>query len=254
MTGFRAFLGKELREIVRTWRIWVIPGLLFFFAVSSPFVALLTPTLVSSLASGQPGVVIQLPDPTARDAFGQFLKSLSQIALIAVIITGAGAVSAERSTGTAVLVLTKPLSRAAFVVAKIVSQAALLVAATLVATLLTIGVTALVFPSPPVAGFVLAVALWLAFALLLVAVMVVFSVLLPSRGGAAGAGLAFFFVVLLAGTWPRLAAISFAGLPGAAGRALAGEPVAVAWPVATAGVALLAAAAGAVAAFRRQEL
>ena len=31
MTGFTAFLWKEFVEIRRTWRIWVIPGMLVFF-------------------------------------------------------------------------------------------------------------------------------------------------------------------------------------------------------------------------------
>lgn len=254
MTGFGAFLAKELLEIRRTWRIWVIPGMLVFFGVTSPLIAYFTPTLVASIASSQPGVVIQLPEPTARDAFGQFLKNLSQIVTIAVVIAGAGTVSSERSAGTAVLALSKPLSRAAFVLAKLLGQDLLLVGATAVGTLLTWGVTALIFPNPPVAELIVAVALWLAFALLLTAMMVLFSVVVPSRGGASGAGLVFFFLVLLASTLPWLAGYTFAGLLGASGRALAGESVAAGWPLATGALAMVAAAWGAVAVFRRQEL
>ena len=122
MSGLDAFLRKELSEIRRTWRIWVIPGMLVFFGITSPIIAALTPALVQSMAASQPGVVIQLPPPTARDAYGQFLKNLDQFVLIAVVITGAAVVSGERSSGTAILALTKPLSRGAFVVAKIVSH------------------------------------------------------------------------------------------------------------------------------------
>ena len=254
MKGFGAFFAKELREIVSTWRIWVIPGMLVFFAVSSPFMALLTPALVSSLASSQPGVVIQLPDPTAADAFGQFLKNLSQIVLITVVISGAGAVSGERASGTAVLALTKPLSRGAFVVAKVLAEQLLLAGFTAATTLLTFGVTALVFEAPSPGPLIEAVALWLAFALLLVAVMTLCSVLFRSRGAAAGAGLGFLFLTLLLATWPRIATSSFAGLLGAAGKALAGQPVAPLWPLLTAAVAAVAALATAVWAFQRQEL
>lgn len=254
MTGFGAFLAKELLEIRRTWRIWVIPGMLVFFGVTSPLIAYFTPTLVASIASGQPGLVIQLPEPTARDAFGQFLKNLSQIVTIAVVIAGAGTVSSERSAGTAVLALSKPLSRAAFVLAKLLGQDLLLVGATAVGTLLTWGVTALIFPKAPVADLIVAVALWLAFALLLTAMMVLFSVVVSSRGGASGAGLVFFFLVLLASTLPWLARYTFAGLFGASGRALAGESVEAIWPLATGTLAMVAAAWGAVAIFRRQEL
>src|SRR6185503_13824521 len=145
MSGFTAFLRKELTEIRRTWRLWVIPGMLVFFGITSPIIAALTPALVQSMAAAQPGVVIQLPPPTAFDAYGQFLKNLDQFVLLAVVITGAGVVSGERSSGTAILALTKPLSRGAFVVAKILSQVVLLVAATALGTAACLGMTAVVF-------------------------------------------------------------------------------------------------------------
>ena len=43
MSGFAAFAGKEAREILRTWRIWVLPGILLFFALTGPVLAKLTP-------------------------------------------------------------------------------------------------------------------------------------------------------------------------------------------------------------------
>ena len=99
MTGFLAFLRKEFTEIVRTWRIWVIPGMLLFFGLISPIIAALTPALVQSMASAQPGVVVKLPPPTALDAAAQFLKNLNQFILIAIVIAGAGVVSGERGFG-----------------------------------------------------------------------------------------------------------------------------------------------------------
>src|SRR4029450_10216921 len=100
MSGFSAFLAKELNEIMKTWRIWVLPGMLLFFAVASPVLALLTPALVSSAAQAPPGLTIPMPPPTWTDAYGQFLKILNQIILIAIVITGAGAISSERASGT----------------------------------------------------------------------------------------------------------------------------------------------------------
>ena len=85
MSGLGAFLRKELTEIVRTWRIWVIPGMLVFFGITSPIIAALTPALVHSMASSQPGVVIRIPQPTALDAYAQFLKNLDQFILIAIV-------------------------------------------------------------------------------------------------------------------------------------------------------------------------
>jgi ABC-2 type transport system permease protein len=254
MTGLVAFLRKELIEIRRTWRLWVIPGMLVFFGATSPIIAALTPALVQSMAARQPGVVIQLPPPTALDAYGQFIKNLQQFVLIAVVIAGAGVVSGERSSGTAVLALTKPLSRGAFVVAKILSQGALLVAATVLGTAACLGMTAVVFGTPDAGRLVTAVAVWLLYASLLVVVMTLFSATFRSRGAAAGAGLAFYFLTFLFSAWGPAARYGFVGLLPAMRNALMGQTVSSGWPVTTAVAAIVLGTVAAVGIFKRQEL
>jgi len=253
VTGFAVFLGKELLEIRRTWRIWVIPGLTIFFAISGPFIALMTPQLLRALATSEPGMVIQLPDPTAREAFAQFLQNMSQVVMIALVITGAGSVSGERSSGTAILVLTKPLARPAFVLAKLASQEILLVLSTVIGTGLTIAVTAMLFDNLPVRGFLLAVGIWLAFAVFFVGVMVLCSVAIRSRGGAAGAGLGVLFGILIASIFPPVTRWTFAGLPGASTAALRSTPPDLTWPLLTAALGLVVTTAAAVWLFGRQE-
>jgi ABC-2 type transport system permease protein len=255
MTGFGAFLRKELIEIRRTWRLWVIPMMLVFLGVISPIIAAVTPALVKSMAAAQPRVVIQLPPPTALDAFAQFIKNLDQFVLIAVVITGAGVVSGERASGTAILALTKPLSRRAFVVAKILSQVALLVAATTLGTVVCLGVTALVFDGVfGVARLVTAVVLWLLYALLLIVVMTLCSAAFRSRGAAAGAGLGFFFLTLLLSSWGPAARYGFFGLLPAMRDALMGQAMSLGWPVTTAVAAIVVGVVAAVRIFERQEL
>jgi ABC-2 type transport system permease protein len=254
MTGLVAFSRKELTEIRRTWRLWVIAGMLFFFGVTSPIIAALTPALVQSMAASQPGVVIQLPPPTALDAAAQFLKNLNQFVLLAVVIGGAGAISGERASGTAILALTKPLSRGAFVVAKILSQIALLVSATALGTAVCLATTALVFDGSVAARLVTSVALWLVFASLLVVVMTLFSATFRSRGAAAGAGLGFYFLALLFSNWGPAASYTFLGLQPAMRDALRGETVSSGWPVTTAIIAIVAGAMAAVGIFEKQEL
>ena len=254
MIGFGAFLWKELVEIRRTWRLWVIPGMLVFFGLTSPIIAALTPALVRSMAASQPGVMIRIPPPTALDAYGQFMKNLNQFVLIAVIITGAGVVSGERSTGTAILALTKPLSRGAFVLAKILSQVALLVAATLLGAAACVALTAVVFGVANPGRVMTATALWLLYASLLVVVMTCFSAAFRSRGAAAGAGLAFYFLTLLLSAWGPAARYGFLGLMSATRAALMGETVSSGWPIATAVAAIVIGAVAAVGIFERQEL
>jgi len=254
MSGFSTFLAKEWVEIRKTWRIWVIPGMLLFFAITSPIIADVTPALMASISKSQPGVVVKMPPPTWRDSYAQLLKSLSQMVLIAVVITGAGAVSGERSSGTAVLTLTKPVSRGAFVLAKIVSQAGLLIAATVVSTAVCAVLTVVIFGPSPLGPLVMSVSIWTIDALLMIVVMTLFSAGFAARGASAGAGLGFFFLTLLISIWPPANKYSFVGLPSVSGRALMQQPTGALWPVVTALIASGLCAWGAVRVFEKQEL
>jgi ABC-2 type transport system permease protein len=254
MSAFAPFLRKELTEIRRTWRLWVIPGMLLFLGVSSPIIAAITPALVKSVTAAQRGMVVQLPPPTALDAFGQFIKNLDQFILIAIIVAGAGVISGERSSGTATLVLTKPLSRGAFVVAKLLSQFLLLVSATALGTAACVGVTSVIFTGVTIAPVMTTVALWLLYASLLVVVMTLFSAAFRSRGAAAGAGLGFYFFALLLSNWGPAARYSFLGLVPAMRDALMGHALSLGWPLATAIAAIVMGTVGAVWVFDRQEL
>jgi ABC-2 type transport system permease protein len=254
MSALVTFLSKELREIARTWRIWVLPGMFLFFGLTSPILAMLTPAIVSSLTGSAPGVVISLPQPVAADAYQQFLKNLNQIILVTIIITGAGCVSGERRLGTAMLVLTKPLARGGFVLAKMFSQVALVAASTVVGAGLCIAMTTLLFGSSPIQAFLLAVLLWLVQALLLVVVMMLLSVLFSSQGGACGVGLGVYFVGQLLGLWKPTADFTPAGLVPAAARLLAGDVPPVLWPVTTAVLLAVILALVAIWAFQHQDL
>ena len=63
MTGYVALLRKELMEIIRTWKIWVLPGILLGLAVISPLTARFQRELMGSVLNGS-GLVVALPDPT----------------------------------------------------------------------------------------------------------------------------------------------------------------------------------------------
>lgn len=254
MRGFTSFLRKEFTEIVKTWRLWVLPGIVLFFALSGPVIAQLTPQLLESVAGQQPGVVFQIPDPTPTDAYLQWTKNLAQLVTFAIIIIYGGLVSAERKSGTAILVLTKPVSRPAFVAAKFVSQAVMLVCTIVVGALATWGVTFAVFGDAPVRVLAEATGVYLVTAVMFLAMMTLFSVLVNSQAGAAGLGLGFFLVVSIASLWGPALQYSPAGLISAPTELLLGRAGELIWPLVSAGaVSLVAVGAGALA-FTRKEL
>lgn len=255
MNGFLAFLGKEFREILRTWRIWVIPGITVFFALSGPVLARFTPEIIGSLMAGQStGVTIELPDPTYVDAYLQWTKNLSQIVLFAVVIVCGGLISAEKKAGTASLVLTKPLSRSSFVLAKFIAASTLLIASTLLGALLTWGVTYAIFAEAPLAPLAGATGTWLAFALLFIALLELLSAAMDSQSAAVGLGFGAYALLGIGALWEPAVRYSPCGLLGAPTEIVTGSADSVLWPVAVSLLLALALVGLAVAVFRRREL
>jgi ABC-2 type transport system permease protein len=255
MSGaFGTFTAKEGRETLKTWRLWVLPGILLFLALSSPLLTKLTPELIKATASSQPGVVIKLPPPTARDSYVQYMGNLSQLVMIAIIIAGAAIIASERKAGTAVLVLTKPISRAGFVVAKAISQLTLLIVAAAAGAAVCIATTVALFGNASISQFIEAVALWLVFACAMLMLMLWLSAAMSGQAPAAGAGVAIWIALFVLTGFPLIRDHSPAGLISASDAALRGRDVALLWPVVTTVVAGAACLAGAVWAFRRKEL
>lgn len=252
MRGFSRFLGKEMTELARTWRLPVVGGVVLFFALSGPVLALLTPQLLESM-QGQSGVIIQVPDPTWRDAYAQWIKNLTQIVAFVAIIAAAGSVAGEVAGSTTALVLTKPVSRTAFVVTKALALFGLVGAVVLVGAAATQAVTFVVFGEAPAAELWTSTLVWLAFAALLVAQAVFFSAILPTLA-AAGLGVGVFFAISLLALWGPAVRYSPVGLVTAPGELLASKNPELLWPLVTTALATGALVAIASAAFSRREL
>lgn len=248
------FARKEASEILRTWRIVVLPAIVLLFAVTSPLLAKFTPEIVTAVAGNQLGG-LKLPPPTVYEAYGQWIKNVSQIGLFAVIIICGGIVSGERRSGTAVLVLVKPVSRVGFVVTKFVVQLAYLAAVVAVGALVTWAVSAMTFGEAPAEALWSSTAVWFVLAALYLAIMMLFSVLIPAAAGAAGAGLAVYVALAVASAWPKIGDYSPAGLMGRAASLAANTATdSVLWPLLVTVATIVAAVAVAASVFRRQEL
>ena len=254
MSAALVFARKEAVEIVRTWRIWVLPAIILLFAITAPLLARFTPEIVGAVAGSQLGGVT-LPAGTVFDSSGQWIKNLSQITLFALIIIYGGIVSSETSSGTAILVLTKPMSRAAFVVVKAVIHSMFVAVLALLGALVTWGLTAAVFGDAPPGPIWSSTSIWIVLAVFYLAVMTLFSVLIPSAAGAAGAGMGAFVLLTIGALWKPLGDHSPAGLAGQAAALAAGKPVPdLLSPVLVSLVGAVALIAAAALLFRRKEL
>ena len=256
MRGFGAFLHKELAEVFRTWRIWVLPGIVLFMAASGPPLAKYTLEILRTvMPADQAGAIVEaMPDPTYVDSYLQWTKNLSQTVLIAAIIMFGGIVSSEKRSGTATLVLTKPLSRAAFVVAKFVSSAALLAVPVALGGVLTWGLTYAFFGEAPIAPLASATGAWVVLGIAFVALMELLSAAIDSQAGAAGIGLGAYIVASVAAMWGPALRYSPAGLTSAPTSLITGKAVALAWPIGTGVVLAVVLVLATIKVFRRREL
>lgn len=246
-------LSKDLREVVRTWRIWVLPLISLAMGLLSPVFARIAPALLEATTEGT-GVTIAIPEPTVLDAYLQWSKNLSQVVLVAVVITASGTISGEVRRGTAQMMLVKPVSRPAFLVARLASELAVAVFSAAIGALGCWAMTAVLFEVADVWPLLRSTLLWLAFAALVISVMVLLSAWLDSTAGAAGVGVASYFVAMALSGWTPARDFSPLGLITAGDRLLAGGSVGLVWPLVTALGLTTAVTLLAIAVFSKKEI
>lgn len=252
--GFGAFLRKEMLETRATWRLWVLPGVLVFLGLTTPIMTAITPWVLKRTAASTPGVSIHYPTPTALDSYIGFMGNLAELALLALIISVAASVASERRGGTAVLVLTKPLSRAAFITAKCVANLILVTASTALGAAACIVVTILLFDASHVAAFVESVAVWLVLAAMFTTLMVLLSAAMDRQAPAAGVGIGVYVALFVLTGFPIAKDRTPAGIMAANDAILKAKDVALGVPLAVTAVLTVVFAVAAIYAFRRKEL
>lgn len=252
MTGYLPMLGKEFTEIVRTWRIWLVAGAFVAFGIIDPLLAKFMKQILGSVVGGE--LPLQLPDATHIDAWAQWTKDLTQLLLIVVLVVAAGAIAGELSSGTSIMPLTKPVSRASFVLAKFTAVVSLVTVSAVIGTALTSAVTALIFDDAQFAPIWRAVAVWLVFAMTLMAATIAASCLVPSTVAAFGIGFGCYVLLGIVALWQPARVYSPAGLPEAITVLAHGRDAELVWPIGTALLATAVFVALAVVIFRRKEL
>lgn len=264
MNAMRPLLFLRAGEVVRTWRVWVLPAVLVFLAATGPVITRFTKEIVAGALGGGEAGAILLPDPTAADAAGRWITDLSQLAVFVVVVIAAGAINSEVRSGVASLMLVKPASRTAYVVSHAIVLVLFVAVSALIGAVVSWAVTRLVWGSGEISteagglGAMLgATGMWILLATVLVAVSLLASAAFDALAAAAGVGIGTYFFFLLAGTMPRLTEYTPAGLIPAASAIATGTPVddaALWWPVITGLVLAAVLLASAVLVFRRKEL
>ncbi len=130
MSGFVALLKKELKEQYRTHRFLIVGAIFTLFGIGTPLMLKFLPEILK--LSGE-NLQITFTPPTAVQSFTEFAGTFGEIGIVVAVLVGMGMVANELRNGTAVITLSKPVSRAAFVSAKLTAISLTFLAALTVA-------------------------------------------------------------------------------------------------------------------------
>ena len=227
MKGFMALLKKELTEQLRTNRIIIVAGVFLFFGLSTPLMIRYLPELIKM--AGEGGMTIEFPPPTAVQAMAEYTGTMMQFGVLIAVLIAMGAVAKERESGTATLVLSKPVSYAAFVTSKFTALSFTTLIAVVLGGLACWGYTYLLFDGAPALGFFYQNALLLLYLLLAISLTLLFSSLFKSQLAAGALGLVATISLTILSSLPWVGKYMPGELISWGNHLLAGEPGGEAW-------------------------
>ncbi len=115
MRTFKAYIKKEILESVRQYRYIILAVGLVFFAVATPIMLKLLPKLLEGQLAGDLSSLFVV---TRRMGYLNYIKDLTQIGFMVVILTLSGLLSDEVSSKKLVFPYSKGSSPAQLVMAK----------------------------------------------------------------------------------------------------------------------------------------
>lgn len=196
MRSFAVLTRKELMEQMRTKKVFILTMVFLFVAIASPIIAKLLPEILKNVSV--PGMSISLPASTYIDSLDQFIKNISQIALLVIIFAVAGAVTDEKNNKTLEILLTKPISRTKFILSKFASYFVSISVVFIAASAIFYAYTVSTFASFSLTNFAIMAGNVLLYIIMIAAITLLASTVVNNTllaGGIGFAGYMFFGVI-----------------------------------------------------------
>ena len=185
MRPFVAFFKKELLESLRSGKLLLAAILFCAFGLMNPAIAKLTPRMLELLSEelAENGMTVAAVEVNALTSWTQFFKNIP-MALIAFVLVYGGIFTKEYESGTLILLLTKGLPRDRVVLAKSSWMLLLWSAGYWTCFGITYAYNAYFWDNAIASDLGAAAVNWWLFGVLTVSLIVLFSVILKSAGGA----------------------------------------------------------------------
>jgi ABC-2 type transport system permease protein len=184
-TRFTVMVQKELLELVRSYKLLWVPLVFILLGIMQPVSTYFMPVILEKAGSLPEGTVIEIPTPHGSEVLAQTLQQFGTLGVLIIVLVCMGTVSGERNSGTASLILVKPVSVLSFISSKWTAMLLLTWGALILGYFAAWYYTELLFDGVSFAkmiGSLLIFGLWLSF---LVTITILFSALLRSPAAAA---------------------------------------------------------------------
>jgi ABC-2 type transport system permease protein len=199
---FFAAVRKEIIQQWRTKRFLMVLAVFLLFGLVSPLMSKMLPELIKSEPGGEELVKL-LPPPSAADGLASYLDFIGSFGYILVILLGMNAIAGEKETGTAGMILSKPMPRWVFVLSKFTAQSLVYTLAILVGTLTVYYCTFVLFGAVDALILIQISLLLLLWLLTYAAAVLLASVMGRTVATAAGVGLGLAVAIGLARNIPH---------------------------------------------------
>jgi ABC-2 type transport system permease protein len=201
MSGLVPLLKKEFKEQVRTHRLLIVTAIFLFFGLLTPIELKYLPQIIQ-LAGEQ--MNIEIPPPTAIQSLAEYAGTIGQIGVLLTVLIAMGAIANELRRGTAVMTLSKPVTRAAYVNAKLIAVSLTFLIALVVASLFCFGYTVWLIGPADVLPFVALNLLLILFLIFCLSIALLFSSMFKSSLAAGGLAIAILIVQAIFSALPYI--------------------------------------------------
>ncbi|WP_409276031.1 ABC transporter permease [Neobacillus sp. SCS-31] len=197
MSQFLTLLQKEILEMWRNYKLVWVPIVFIILGVQEPLSIYYMPQILDSLGGLPEGSIIEIPTPAPAEVLVGGIGQYNMFGFIITILLCMSLVAGEVKSGTAAMILVKPVKHGYFIAAKWVGALLLLWVSFFIGYLVTWYYTGLLFDWVPFDSFLgsfFIEGLWLTF---IVTISLVFSSIFSVPGAAGFASAATSIILML---------------------------------------------------------
>ncbi|TFE01420.1 ABC transporter permease subunit [Jeotgalibacillus salarius] len=189
---------KEMLEMARSYK-WVWMPLVFIaLGIMQPLTSYYLPDILEEFGGLPEGAVFEIPLPGSEQVFAETLGQFSQIGVFVVVLALMGSLAGERSSGTAIMILAKPVSHASYFLAKWAAGMLLAIVSYLTGAAAALYYIFLLFDPIAFEQVLLSSLFYMMWLLFTVTLVLFLSTCLKRSAAVAGAGLVILIVLALA--------------------------------------------------------